>query len=797
MSWKKVSLSRPCEVCGKPDWCGYKEGVAYCPRTTEPPPGWTRIKIAKENGAIFKRAWAMAVGSRQRNGPPKPAQDWEALQQQFVLDLLPDLRNELAAQLGVTPQSLDAIGCGWHSEKQCWTFPERNARGEVIGIMTRDRKGAKIAMRGSTRGLTIPENLPATGTTLSPEGASDTVSLLTMEVSAVGRFSARGGAEILTELLPSHDLLVLGEHDEKGDGSCPGREGAKATAQKLANAWGIPVKLSMPPDGAKDVRTWLQSRDIDLSDTEACSEAGREFLAKVLESAETVHPEGDGGLHYEVVQHVKPKSRVKVSQGSKVVAIDTVDLASSHSRKQFAKSIASKLTAVDVAEIEAKLLDLASQQLSHSPAPGGEQRTHEEMVAERDAQADAELAAMPAEVVSQAEALLLSHNLIREISAGFQQIGIVGECDLALTIYLVGVSRLLKKPLGAIAQGTSSSGKSFVIELVARLYPAEALLSATDLTPKALFYLPPGGLVHRWVVAGERRRGKENDEHAEATRALREMLSAGKLTKAIPIKHNGRPETILIVQPGPIAFTESTTRARIFDEDANRCLLLSTDESPEQTRRVVLAQAAARACDASASGEKIILLHHAIQRLLRRVHVVVPFAEELAKRIPTDRPEARRAIGHALDLIQAVALLHQRQRIQGDIDHGTKIHATLADYEIARGLLVGPLGRALGGDLPDAVVRFGRRLFEHFGTITFTAREAISRDTIVKSKSKAVEYIRALHEADLVQLVESGKGSAPHLWQMNGSPSEGGALWLPTRDELELANEGQKESADA
>ena len=41
------------------------------------------------------------------------------------------------------------------------------------------------------------------------------------------------------------------------------------------------------------------------------------------------------------------------------------------------------------------------------------------------------------------------------------------------------------------------------------------------MTPQALFHMKPGSLAHRFVVAGERSQ-LENDERADATRALRE-----------------------------------------------------------------------------------------------------------------------------------------------------------------------------------------------------------------------------------------------------------------------------------
>ena len=114
-------------------------------------------------------------------------------------------------------------------------------------------------------------------------------------------------------------------------------------------------------------------------------------------------------------------------------------------------------------------------------------------------------------------------------------------------MYLVGVSRLLDRPLAAICLGLSSSGKSWVIERTSQLFPPETTLLATQMTPQALFYMPAGSLSHRFVVAGERSRNTQDDA-AEATRALREMLSSGRLSKLIPIKNNGSFEAQRIEQ---------------------------------------------------------------------------------------------------------------------------------------------------------------------------------------------------------------------------------------------------------
>lgn len=150
----------------------------------------------------------------------------------------------------------------------------------------------------------------------------------------------------------------------------------------------------------------------------------------------------------------------------------------------------------------------------------------------------------------------------------------------------------------------------------------ELLIHATQMTPQALFHMKPGSLKHKWVVAGERSR-LEDDDRAEATRALREMLASGRLSKLMPVKTGSGIETQLIEQEGPIAFTETTTLTNVFEEDANRCLMLQTDETPAQTKRIICALADRHSAERE-DPTPLIRLHHTIQRLLPCCEVRVP-----------------------------------------------------------------------------------------------------------------------------------------------------------------------------
>ncbi len=376
------------------------------------------------------------------------------------------------------------------------------------------------------------------------------------------------------------------------------------------------------------------------------------------------------------------------------------------------------------------------------------------------------LSKMPQAVKDDAERMLDSPDLMQQILRDVQSLGVAGEDRLIQAVYLIGTSRLLPKPLAAIVQGPSSSGKSFVADQTSKLVPPEGILHATQMTPQSLFHLPPGRLRHRFILAGERSR-KEDDDTAEATRALREMIASGKLTKMMPVKTNGSIETVVIEQDGPIGYLESTTLSSIFAEDRNRCILLGTDETPQQTERIVKAAAARSAGVTNGTNEETILRHHAMQRMLaaESAGVVVQFAEKLADAFGFERVEVRRAFPHLLAAIQAVTLLHQRQRERTENEF---IVAEVDDYAVARHVFGHAIERSLGLVLSNGARRFLRRLHDRYLYGDFTSVDAVHDDGF--EKSQVYGWLAELFEHGLTEKVEDGgwsnSGRKPTVWRL-------------------------------
>jgi len=144
----------------------------------------------------------------------------------------------------------------------------------------------------------------------------------------------------------------------------------------------------------------------------------------------------------------------------------------------------------------------------------------------------------------------------------------------------------------------------------------------------------------------------------------------------------------------------------------NRCLVLTVDESTEQTERIHELQREARTIEGILAREKrrdIQNLLQNAQRLLRPMRIANPFARHLT--FTSGRTRTRRDHEKYLTLIDTIALLHQhqRQKITHQIN-GREIEmlpVTLDDIEAANKIAPEVLGRSL-----DEIPPQTRRLLE-------------------------------------------------------------------------------------
>lgn len=106
----------------------------------------------------------------------------------------------------------------------------------------------------------------------------------------------------------------------------------------------------------------------------------------------------------------------------------------------------------------------------------------------------------------------------------------------------------------------------------------------------------------------------------------------------------------------------------------NRCLVLAVSEDRSQTQAIHDRQRESRTLEgrlAARSSAQLVKLHQNAQRLLKPIEVINPFARKLT--FLNDKTRTRRDHEKYLNLIDAIALLHQHQRelktaeIQGEM----------------------------------------------------------------------------------------------------------------------------------
>lgn len=256
------------------------------------------------------------------------------------------------------------------------------------------------------------------------------------------------------------------------------------------------------------------------------------------------------------------------------------------------------------------------------------------------------------------------------LASTLESLGLVGETQTATLLYLALSSRLLEDPVSVVVKGTSSSGKSFLVETVLKLFPPSAYLFRTSLSQRALVYTQED-FRHRTIVLAEAEGG--DDEYL--TYFIRTLLSEKKVAHEVTVKdRDGQFRTELVLREGPTNFVMTTTRLNLHPENETRMLSVAVHDDAEQTRKVLLGIAQRRR--ASVALEPWIALQESLADAVPEVEV--QFAPVIAELTDPMAPRVRRDFVALLSLVQSAALI--RSQFEGAVNEGMVL-ATVEDYE--------------------------------------------------------------------------------------------------------------------
>ena len=236
--------------------------------------------------------------------------------------------------------------------------------------------------------------------------------------------------------------------------------------------------------------------------------------------------------------------------------------------------------------------------------------------------------------------------------------GIVGENLNVLFGFIATVSKILPEQLNIIVQAESSSGKSTVVNLISSFVPPEQLHYFTQITPKSFYYMADDDLWEMCIAVAEAE-GLEM-----AIYPIKQMISEKILsivfTKTDP--KTGEHTSSTNSKKVKVQIMITAPKEGLDEELENRCVILTLDESLNQTQRVQELQRKLKGPE----GEKIrkkrkdteVFYQH-VQREIKPVIISNDYFKHLI--FSSKNQRARRDNQKYLTLIESITLLFQYQ----------------------------------------------------------------------------------------------------------------------------------------
>lgn len=595
----------------------------------------------------------------------------------------------------------------------CITIPLRDLQGNVVSIYGRGvDRDQHLYLPGPHRGLVNAQSAATAGEIVITESVIDALSFLEAGiVNVVPMYGTNGWTTDHDALLEHHRIrrvIIALDNDEAG------RRASAALAEKLVLR-GLDVRVvELPAKDANDLlvrdgaaafaATWQGLLAEPLMQQQAPAAAKEEAAVETTapgseEEKPDLHHDAEAGAY---VVSFGPRTyrvrglsafgvdrmrvNVRVEEAGRF-HVDTFDLYAARSRKNFTEAAAQALAdgpaagAVISRQI-AVLIDVLETQRLILRSEGSSEKAKPVMsAAERE----------------EAMEMLRDPKLVSRLVEDFEAVGCVGEQSSMLIGYLASISRKLDEPLAILFCARSGAGKSNMQDRITDFIPPEDLVRYTRITGQALFYQDENALKHKVLAL---------DEEGGATDAiysLRILQSSGTLsvsaTRTDPQTGKHRAEHYEVHGPTSIMLTTAHPEALDY-ETRNRFVLLTADESSEQTQRILERQRWGDTLEgliAKKKREVVIRRHRNVQRLIEPLHVVNPHAPSLT--FPSARLILRREQKKYLMLIKAIALLHQHQRKRKSVDAAGErldyIEVTREDITLAQQLAPAILRRNL------------------------------------------------------------------------------------------------------
>jgi DNA-binding HxlR family transcriptional regulator len=290
---------------------------------------------------------------------------------------------------------------------------------------------------------------------------------------------------------------------------------------------------------------------------------------------------------------------------------------------------------------------------------------------------------MSEEETQTAKKYLTHKNLIANLQKDLQQIGILGEDENALTLFLTMASHKSETPFSVLCLAKSAIGKSYLLQKLSQCMPKNAYSFHTQISENALYYFDSNQIDGKTLFI------EDLEWTNQMLTPLATLQTQGKLIKTRATKDkDGMLHSTTFEVAGKLCLIACAYAEKNYEQLSLPFLCLHLNHSHAQDISIMEYQ---KKCKAGLINQMEI---NQIQRRLQCViaslkgtNIINPFAPLI--NLPEDLPHPRKTLLLLLDFIDAITFFHQYQR-ENVVDEQTgevMIKTHPEDIELAFSLL--------------------------------------------------------------------------------------------------------------
>ncbi len=296
---------------------------------------------------------------------------------------------------------------------------------------------------------------------------------------------------------------------------------------------------------------------------------------------------------------------------------------------------------------------------------------------------------LSAEEQKEALKLLKSKHLIKNLTEKLNKIGIIGEDENAIILFLALSSYKFSNPFSVLCLAKSGIGKSYILQKLSECMPRESVSFHTQISPNALYYFNSYDIQNKALLI------EDLEWTTEMLSPLATLQTQGKLVKTRATKNkDGMIHSTTFEVSGNLCLLACAYSDKNYESLSLPFLKIHLNHSENQDLLIMEHQR--RASAGLLDKAEIKQTQRELQCIiasLQNINIINPFATLID--LPKDVAHPRKSLLLLLNFIEIITYFnqHQRKQIANEKTGEISILTTSEDIELAFKLLKNSLFR--------------------------------------------------------------------------------------------------------